>query len=38
MAYLEPEADGDDHELVVGIRGAQVPVQLTDLPFYRRRH
>ena len=38
MAYLEPEADGDDHELAVGIRGAQVPVQLTDLPFYRRRH
>ena len=37
MAYLEPEADGDDHELAVGIRGAQVPVQLTDLPFYRRR-
>jgi aminomethyltransferase len=38
MAYLEPGADGDDHELAVGIRGAQVPVQLTDLPFYRRRH
>jgi glycine cleavage system aminomethyltransferase T len=38
MAYLEPEADGDDHELTVGIRGAQVPVQLTDLPFYRRRN
>ena len=38
MAYLEPGADGDDHELAVGIRGTQVPVQLTDLPFYRRRH
>ncbi|HYY19838.1 MAG TPA: glycine cleavage system aminomethyltransferase GcvT [Streptosporangiaceae bacterium] len=37
MAYLEPGADGDDHELAVGIRGTQVPVQLTDLPFYRRR-
>jgi aminomethyltransferase len=36
MAYLEPEAGGDD--LAVGIRGAEVPVQLTDLPFYRRRH
>jgi hypothetical protein len=36
MAYLEPEADGND--LAVGIRGAEVPVQLTDLPFYRRRH
>ena len=38
MAYLEPEADGADHVLAVGIRGAEVPVQLTDLPFYRRRH
>jgi glycine cleavage system aminomethyltransferase T len=38
MAYLEPGADGDDHELAVDIRGARVPVQLTDLPFYRRRH
>jgi aminomethyltransferase len=37
MAYLEPGADGDDHELAVDVRGAQVPVQLTDLPFYRRR-
>jgi aminomethyltransferase len=37
MAYLEPEADGADHVLAVGIRGAEVPVQLTDLPFYRRR-
>jgi hypothetical protein len=24
--------------LAVGIRGAEVPAQLTDLPFYRRRH
>jgi aminomethyltransferase len=38
MAYLEPGADGDDRVLAVGIRGEQVPVQLTDLPFYRRRH
>jgi aminomethyltransferase len=38
MAYLDPGAGGDDHELAVGIRGAEVPVQLTDLPFYRRRH
>ena len=38
MAYLEPGADGDDRVLAVGIRGAEVPVQLTDLPFYRRRH
>jgi len=38
MAYLEPGADGDNHVLAVGIRGAEVPVQLTDLPFYRRRH
>jgi aminomethyltransferase len=38
MAYLEPAADGDDRVLAVGIRGAEVPVQLTDLPFYRRRH
>jgi aminomethyltransferase len=38
MAYLEPGADGDDQVLAVGIRGAEVPVQLTDLPFYRRRH
>ena len=37
MAYLEPGADGDDHELAVDVRGAQVPAQLTDLPFYRRR-
>ena len=37
MAYLEPGADGDDRVLAVGIRGEQVPVQLTDLPFYRRR-
>ena len=38
MAYLEPGGDGDDRVLAVGIRGAEVPVQLTDLPFYRRRH
>src|SRR5499427_9305288 len=38
MAYLEPEADAGDHVLSVGIRGAEVPAQLTDLPFYRRRH
>jgi aminomethyltransferase len=38
MAYLEPGGDGDDRVLAVGIRGEQVPVQLTDLPFYRRRH
>jgi aminomethyltransferase len=38
MAYLEPGADGDNHVLAVGIRGAEVPAQLTDLPFYRRRH
>jgi aminomethyltransferase len=38
MAYLEPGADGDDRVLAVGIRGEQVPAQLTDLPFYRRRH
>jgi aminomethyltransferase len=38
MAYLEPGGDGDDGVLAVGIRGAEVPVQLTDLPFYRRRH
>jgi hypothetical protein len=38
MAYLEPGADGDDRVLAVGIRGTEVPVQLTDLPFYRRRH
>jgi aminomethyltransferase len=38
MAYLEPGGDEDDRVLAVGIRGEQVPVQLTDLPFYRRRH
>ena len=38
MAYLEPGADGNDHVLAVGIRGAEVPAQVTDLPFYRRRH
>ncbi len=38
MAYLEPEADAGDHVLSVGIRGEEVPAQLTDLPFYRRRH
>src|SRR6266480_4720120 len=38
MAYLEPGADEDNRVLAVGIRGAEVPVQLTDLPFYRRRH
>jgi aminomethyltransferase len=38
MAYLEPGADEADHVLAVGIRGEHVPVQLTDLPFYRRRH
>jgi aminomethyltransferase len=37
MAYLEPGADAGDHVLSVGIRGAEVPAQLTDLPFYRRR-
>ena len=37
MAYLEPGADGDDHELAVDVRGTPVPAQLTDLPFYRRR-
>jgi glycine cleavage system T protein (aminomethyltransferase) len=37
MAYLEPEADAGDHVLSVGIRGEEVPAQLTDLPFYRRR-
>src|SRR6266700_1751581 len=36
MAFLEPTAD--DHVLTVGIRGQAVPAQLTDLPFYRRRH
>jgi aminomethyltransferase len=36
MAFLEPTAD--DHVLTVGIRGEAVPAQLTDLPFYRRRH
>ena len=36
MAFLEPAAD--DHVLTVGIRGEAVPAQLTDLPFYRRRH
>ena len=37
MAYLEPAADTGDHVLSVGIRGEEVPAQLTDLPFYRRR-
>ena len=37
MAYLEPGADAGDHVLSVGIRGEEVPAQLTDLPFYRRR-
>jgi aminomethyltransferase len=37
MAYLEPEADAGEHVLSVGIRGEEVPAQLTDLPFYRRR-
>src|SRR5215831_9938289 len=37
MAYLEPETDAGDHALSVGIRGEEVPAQLTDLPFYRRR-
>src|SRR5438270_785453 len=36
MAFLEPAAD--DRVLTVGIRGQAVPAQLTDLPFYRRRH
>ena len=38
MAYLEPGTDVGDHVLSVGIRGEEVPAQLTDLPFYRRRH
>ncbi len=38
MAYLEPGADEDNRVLAVGIRGAEVPAQLTDLPFYGRRH
>ena len=38
MAYLEPGADAGDHVLSVGIRGEEVRAQLTDLPFYRRRH
>ena len=33
MAYVEGSVSG---ELTVGIRGAAVPVHLTDLPFYRR--
>jgi len=37
MAYLEPEVGADD-VLGVDIRGETVPAQLTDLPFYRRRH
>src|SRR6266550_2531251 len=37
-AGLGPGGDGDDRVFAVGIRGAEVPVQLTDLPFYRRRH
>ena len=37
MAYLEPGADAGEHVLSVGIRGDEVPAQLTDLPFYRRR-
>jgi hypothetical protein len=38
MAYLERGADEDNRVLAVGIRGAEVPAQLTDLPFYGRRH
>jgi aminomethyltransferase len=37
LAFLEPQADAGDHVLSVGIRGEEVPAQLTDLPFYRRR-
>src|SRR5262249_13234992 len=37
MASREPGADSGDHVLSVGIRGEEVPAQLTDLPFYRRR-
>jgi aminomethyltransferase len=36
MAYIETGV-GADRPLAVSIRGEAVPVQLTDLPFYRRR-
>jgi len=36
MAYLNASADARDAVLTVGIRGENVPAQLTDLPFYSR--
>ena len=43
VVYISLPATGasvtaGEHVLFVGIRGEEVPAQLTDLPFYRRRH
>jgi aminomethyltransferase len=36
MAYLDPSGAAADVE--IEIRGSAVPAEITDLPFYRRRH
>jgi aminomethyltransferase len=38
MAYLDPAALDTKPALAVDIRGRAEPAELTDLPFYRRRH
>ena len=38
MAYLDPPALEAKPALAVDIRGRAEPAELTDLPFYRRRH
>jgi aminomethyltransferase len=38
MAYLDPPALDAKPALAVDIRGRAEPAELTDLPFYRRRH
>ena len=36
MAYLEQDARAGARPLSVDVRGTAVPVEVTDLPFYRR--
>jgi aminomethyltransferase len=38
LAYLDPQALDTKPALAVDIRGRAEPAEVTDLPFYRRRH
>jgi aminomethyltransferase len=36
MAYVTPEVSAVGSELAVDVRGREEPVEVVDLPFYRR--